>query len=115
MKDIVADTEMIAYCGLYCGACRAYLKGRCPGCRETTKAQWCGVRTCCIEAGFSSCADCEEFPNPKDCVKYNNLVARIFGFVFRSDRSACIKMIRQSGYETFAQTMTERKAPTVRR
>jgi len=28
LKPIVADKNLIAYCGLYCGACLSYLKGR---------------------------------------------------------------------------------------
>jgi hypothetical protein len=26
MKEIVPDTNLIAYCGLYCGSCKSYLK-----------------------------------------------------------------------------------------
>jgi len=26
MKEIVADSKLVAYCGLYCGACKSYLK-----------------------------------------------------------------------------------------
>jgi hypothetical protein len=32
MKAIVADAGLVAYCGLYCGACKAYLKEKYPGC-----------------------------------------------------------------------------------
>lgn len=28
MQDIKVDAELVAYCGLYCGACRSYLKGK---------------------------------------------------------------------------------------
>jgi len=38
MKTITSNAELVAYCGLYCGACGAYLKGRCPGCHENKKA-----------------------------------------------------------------------------
>ena len=38
LKPIVADKNLIAYCGLYCGACRSYLKGSCPGCQEQCKS-----------------------------------------------------------------------------
>ena len=50
--------ELVARCGLYCGACGSYLKGRCPGCRENVKATWCKVRACCGEHSYASCADC---------------------------------------------------------
>lgn len=38
MKQVVADPNLVAYCGLYCGACGAYLKERCPGCHSNAKA-----------------------------------------------------------------------------
>ena len=41
MKEIVADTNLIGYCGLYCGACKRYLKDKCPGCHKNEKAAWC--------------------------------------------------------------------------
>ena len=114
MKEILSDTAMIAYCGLYCGACKRYLKGSCPGCQETEKASWCKVRACCVENAYCSCADCKEFLNPKDCNKYNTLLTRFFSFIFRSNRAACIGMIREDGYQEFADTMTERKLPTIK-
>jgi phage FluMu protein Com len=39
MKQIVSSPELIALCGLYCGACKAYLSDKCPGCRENNKAR----------------------------------------------------------------------------
>lgn len=39
----------VAYCGLYCGACKSHRKGKCPGCRENSKATWCEIRKCCQE------------------------------------------------------------------
>ncbi len=30
MKEIVQNTDLIAYCGLYCGACKSYLMEKCP-------------------------------------------------------------------------------------
>mgnify|MGYP001174253203 CR=1 FL=1 len=46
--------ELVAYCGLYCGQCTKYLKGKCPGCKENEKASWCKTRSCCIENDFAS-------------------------------------------------------------
>ena len=34
------NPEKIAFCGLYCGACRQYLKEKCPGCRKNEKAKY---------------------------------------------------------------------------
>ena len=52
MKEIISDPKLVAFCGLYCGACKAYLKERCPGCHDNEKATWCKVRTCCLENGI---------------------------------------------------------------
>lgn len=114
MKDIVSNKELIAYCGLYCGACRKYLNGKCPGCKETTKAAWCKIRTCNQQAITSSCAECTQTPI-NDCKTFNNPIGKTFSFVFQSDRKACIQMIKDRGAEGFAQEMTIRKAQTIKR
>jgi hypothetical protein len=115
MRDIVADVNLVANCGLYCGACRAYLRGRCLGCRENHKATWCKVRACCIGNQFASCADCKDFQNPNDCRKFNNLIAKVFGWIFRSDRAACICQIRQLGLEAHAADMANSKRQTIKK
>jgi hypothetical protein len=114
-KDIAKDTNLIAYCGLYCAACRGYLKGSCPGCQKNEKATWCKVRSCCINNNYQSCTDCKEFSNSMDCRKYNNFMSKTFGFIFRSDRAACITKIKELGYENFAVYMTENKLQTIKR
>lgn len=114
MKDIIANKDLIAYCGLYCGACRKYLNGKCPGCKENTKAAWCKIRTCNQKATTSSCAECTQTPIDK-CKTFNNPIGKIFSFVFQSDRKACIQMIKDRGAEGFAQEMTIRKAQTIKR
>ncbi len=112
-KTITASTEHIAACGLYCGACRKYLNGKCPGCRLNKKATWCKIRQCCIEKGLHSCADCTM--NVKDCKIYNNVIGKIFAFLFNSDRAACIRYIQINGYKDFAEEMTILKAQTIRK
>ena len=115
MKEIVADTNLVARCGLYCGACKRYLKGGCPGCTENAKASWCKVRTCCIEHEYATCADCQEFDDPSDCAKYSTFIARMFGLIFRSDRRACIMQIKENGTDAYAQTMAASGAVSLRR
>ena len=95
MPTIVADTRLVAYCGLYCGACGAYRRGRCPGCHENKKAAWCKVRTCCIDNGYATCAECHSQADPRDCEKFHNWISKLFGLIFRSDRRACILQIRR--------------------
>jgi hypothetical protein len=115
MKPVVADVNLVAYCGLYCGACGAYRRGRCPGCHENHKATWCKVRACCREHGYASCADCGEIADPGDCRKFNNLISKLFGLIFRSDRRACILQIRQQGLPVHAELMAASQAHTIRR
>lgn len=114
MKEIVADTSLVARCGLYCGACKRYLKGGCPGCTDNVKASWCKVRTCCIEREYASCADCVDFDDPKNCGKYNSVIARLFGVILRSDRRSCIMQIKEHGAEVYAETMAASGAMTLR-
>ena len=110
-----SDVEMVAYCGLYCAACGAHTKGRCPGCHENAKATWCKVRTCCMENEYASCAECGEFDDPMQCKKYNNIFAKVFGFIFRSDRAACIRQIKKEGIEGHAKLMAESGRQSIRR
>ena len=43
-KEIITDKNLVAYCGLYCGACRSYLKRKCQACKDNEKASWCKVK-----------------------------------------------------------------------
>lgn len=114
MSDIDAKTELVAYCGLYCGACKSHLNGKCNGCHENAKATWCKVRSCCIERHIKSCAECADFPDPAECKKYNNFMSRLFGLVFRSNRAACIAQIKRLGLAGHAQAMAEIGSQTIK-
>lgn len=94
----------IAACGLFCGNCRKFGKGSCPGCRPNEKASWCKVRACCIEHGWQSCAECTLMP-PQTCKKFDNFIAKVFQVVFRSDRRGCVERIHEVGPEAFAAEM----------
>jgi hypothetical protein len=113
-RQVVDDKNLIAFCGLYCGACGAYLKGKCPGCRENVKATWCKLRTCCLDKSFLSCADCKEV-ELMECKKYNNFISKVMGFILNSNRSACIERIKVVGYENFATEMAKEKKQTIKR
>jgi len=115
MNEITKNVDLIASCGLYCCACKSYLKGKCPGCHENEKASWCQLRKCNIEHAYSSCADCKEFADIMECPRFNNFISKLFGLIFRSDRKACVMKIRESGYEGFASFMAENKLHTIRR
>ncbi len=115
MQTITVDKELVAYCGLYCGACRSYLGGRCPGCRKNEKATWCKVRACGITQGLANCAACGVHPDPMRCGVFNNVASRLFGWVFRSNRAACVQRIRAVGAEAFAREMAEKRWHSVPR
>ncbi len=114
MSDIEANAELVACCGLYCGACKSHLSGKCGGCRENSKASWCKVRSCCMEKHIKSCAECAEFADPRACRKYNNFMSKLFGLIFRSDRAACIAQIKRLGLEGHAKAMAEAGTQTIR-
>jgi hypothetical protein len=103
-----ANKNLVAYCGLYCGECWAYKKGKCPGCQKNEKASWCKIRKCCQESGICSCADCQAFANTAECKKFNNIFSKFFALVFRSNRQACIDRIKEKGYEAYAEEMVKR-------
>lgn len=115
MKEIVSDTNMVAYCGLYCGACKRYLREKCVGCHDNIKAAWCKVRSCCMNNQYASCAECKEFSDPKECGMFNNIISKAFGFIFRSDRAACINQIKELGIQGHADKMTELRRHSLKR
>lgn len=112
-KQIEVNSELIARCGLYCGACRKYVAGKCPGCRKSEKAEWCKIRSCSASKGYHSCADCPM--DVRDCKTFSNLIGKIFGLIFRSDRHACIARIREVGKETYAAEMAAKGQHTIKR
>jgi len=73
-----------------------------------------GVRSCCLQRGYQSCADCTEFSDVKDCKKYKQLDSPAVRPDFRSNRPACIALIREQGYPVFAADMAARKGRACR-
>lgn len=111
--EIKANTLNIAACGLYCGACRKFLKGSCPGCHKNEKAGWCKNRQCCLDKGYATCAECET--DVKVCKIHSNFIGKIFALLFNSDRAACIRYIKENGAEAFAEEMARRGGQTMKR
>lgn len=96
----------VAYCGLYCGACAKFKKGKCGGCQVNEKASWCEIRTCCRDNNYTTCADCSMMPL-NACKKYNNFIAKVIGFVSRTERGKCIARIKEVGIEAFSVEMAK--------
>ena len=112
-KEVKIDKELIAYCGLYCGACGKFIKGNCPGCRKNEKAKWCKIRTCCINNNYHTCAECQM--NTHDCKKFNNFFSKLFALIFKSDRNACIRRINDIGEENYAKEMSDKGKMTIKK
>ena len=94
--------KMIAYCGLVCSDCGAFKKQKCQGCHsEKPMFKNCPVKKCAIEKSYSTCADCEEFEDLKQCKKLNNFISKIMGLIFRSDRIGNLYQIRENGLDAF--------------
>lgn len=113
MGNITTDINNIAACGLHCGACRKFLSGKCPGCRNNEKASWCKIRKCCINKGYHTCAECE--CDVRECKTYSNFISKVFALLFNSDRPACISYIREHGEIAYAEEMSRRKCQTIKR
>jgi len=105
LAPIAIDPGLVSACGLYCGACRRFRAGKCPGCRANAKASWCKVRSCNQEHGTDTCAQCATHDDPLSCAAFDNPIARVFGFVFNSDRAAGIRLVRAKGREEFARVL----------
>lgn len=98
------DANLVALCGLYCGTCIKFKKGKCPGCNDNIKATWCKVRACNIENGFKNCSQCT-IMSTVDCKKLNNPIAKVFELVFRTDRLSSLNYIKEFGEEAYAEKM----------
>ncbi len=101
------NPELVAACGLYCGACRKYQKGQCPGCKENTKAGWCKVRICQEHSGGNTCAHCTR-PDPAACKDAHNFMSNLMGFIFRTDKNAALAHIKNQGLQSYADTMADK-------
>ncbi len=99
------NAELVAACGLYCGACKRYRAQRCPGCAENQAAWWCKIRSCTAAKGIATCADCDEHSDLAGCGLLNNRMSKLVGLVLNSDRIACLDTIRALGLEAYAQRM----------
>ncbi len=113
MEETRTNHLPIGACGLYCGACRKHLRGKCPGCHQNENATWCNIRKCCQENGFHTCAECAK--DVKECKLHNNFIGKVFAFVFRSDRAACIRYIRENGEQAYAEEMERRGQQTMKK
>ncbi len=112
---MIDNSALVSACGLYCGACYKYTKGKCPGCAENNKATWCKIRLCTKSKGYATCADCDEFKDVHQCKKFNTLFSKFFYYILKSDRRASIQRITELGVPAYAAEMEEMKQPVIKR
>ena len=108
------NENLIAYCGIYCGACPSYKSGDCEGCRaksekSSVRYKACAVKPCCIENEFFTCADCTIYASTKECKKYNPFLLKIASWVEKTDRSKAIEMIKIKGLAETVAFMEEKQ------
>jgi len=99
---VVQTPVIVAHCGLVCSECGAHRNGKCGGC-QSDKPMFanCPVKRCSAEKKHSCCADCLDFRDLRGCRKLNNLLAKVLGFLFRSNRIGNLERIRQLGLDDF--------------
>jgi len=103
MKDS-RDEVIIAYCGLLCSDCGMFRKNRCLGCHsEKPKFRNCPVKKCAISHNYSTCAQCSDFENLRQCKKLNNIISKVFGFIFGANRIGNLNRIREVGLGKFTE------------
>ena len=114
--EIVRDENLVAFCGLYCGACPRYLKGKCEGCRTVDhNPNWCKVKPCNVDNEYNSCADCTRFESVAECKAFNPLLIRLGEYLSKTSRQAGIQMIKEKGQSEFVAFMAENQLVSIKR
>ena len=92
----------IAYCGIICSDCGACKKGKCAGCASgKQRFSACPVRKCNIEKQQRNCSECKAFADFHDCKKLWNFIAKVFHYIFRSNRIGNLEQMRIDGIDQF--------------
>lgn len=91
--------QIIANCGLVCTDCGMYKKEKCKGC-FSGKPMFtnCPIKKCVTEKNIQTCAECKEFSDLKKCKKLNNLISKVVGFIFRTDRIGNLNKMREGTF-----------------
>lgn len=92
-RSVQANASLISACGLYCGCCSSYLKGKCASCMDAATSQnraWCPVLKCCKEKGYATCAQCTTFTDPRKCPTHHNMISRVIGYCLGSGKSTAL-------------------------
>jgi hypothetical protein len=93
---------IVACCGLICSDCARFKKNKCGGCRSKRPVFLnCKIRKCNIENHYYTCAECKYFEELKECKKLNNMISKIFEFIYKTKRIENLNRIREIGLEKF--------------
>jgi hypothetical protein len=98
-------SELLSFCGLYCGNCRGYkggipLLGTCAGCRAGGGPPECGIRECCRAKAYTTCAACDTL---EACPLFDGFAHKVARVVFGSDKRGNLGQIREMGVDAFTQ------------
>ena len=95
---------IIAYCGLACSNCGMYIRKKCLDCHSNKPMnQNCKIKKCAISKKFTTCAECKDFQDLRDCKKLYNFVSRFFGFIFHTNCIGNLNRIREIGLNKFKE------------
>ena len=113
------NTDLVSYCGFYCGSCPKFVKGKCQGCKGGCPQcaigyKACKVRPCCIENEYNSCADCKKYDSVKDCKIYNPFLIRFGQFITQTNRRKGIEIIKEKGELEFVKYMIDKGWVTIK-
>ena len=101
------NEPVVAYCGLVCSDCGAYKKQKCAGCfSDKPLFRNCPVKKCAGERNLTTCADCSEYEDLRQCKKLNSFIAKLFQAIFRSNRIGNLEQIRADGLESFKKSLS---------
>ncbi len=67
-----------------------------------------------MENKYATCADCATM-TPRSCKNYNNLIAKFFEVVFKSDRKTSVEYIKEHGREAFADLMIDQNQMVIKK
>ena len=108
--------EILAPCGIYCGACPSYSK-TCLGCAsqemggvQKRKSKWsCKLRVCCYEKkGLDFCSECGDYPCAKHREKLLDSHPGDPRFQYRRDVPENLRLLEELGEQKYLQYMTEK-------
>jgi len=105
----------ISCCGLYCSACKKYLKGddkgvKCLRCRHPQRVSSCVIRACAMEKKLENCGLCPEFDTCEKLKKHHEKPIHR-----QAGRKNC-KTIKAEGYAKTADEQKKRwTCPTCRK